>query len=88
MPWSSALTQFGPMAWVVMQHWGVVSGEDVGAMVRRLVEEGVWKRSEEDSWDEFSGGYDFRRVFHDEFPWRVREALGLETEGKGEREAE
>jgi uncharacterized repeat protein (TIGR04138 family) len=80
-----ALQEFGPMARTVLEHWGVRSTDDVGRMVRALVETGGWGRRDEDSWEEFHATYDFARVFDAEYPWNVREALNLPAEAKGER---
>ena len=72
-----ALEEFGPMALVVLEHWGIRRTEDVGEMVRQLVESGVWSRSEQDSWNDFDQGFAFRRVFDEEYPWDVKAALRL-----------
>jgi uncharacterized repeat protein (TIGR04138 family) len=80
-----ALQEFGPMARVVLDHWGVHTTDDVGAMVRSLVEGGEWGRREEESWDEFRGTFDFATVFEAEYPWNVREALNLAVEARRER---
>jgi len=75
-----ALHEFGPLARTVLEYWGVRSTGDVGAMVRYLVESGQWSRRREDQWDEFQDGFDFQRVFDEEYPWNVRKALGLECD--------
>ena len=80
-----AIQDFGPLARVVLAHWGIRSTDDVGAMVRRLVESGEWGRREEDSWDEFRGAYDFEKVFETDYPWKVREALNLSEEARSGR---
>ena len=58
-----ALEQFGPMAMVVLETWGVRSCEDVGEMVFTLVDAGAFGTTPQDSKDDFKGGYDFREAF-------------------------
>lgn len=62
-----ALTQFGPMAKTVLNHWGVHRCEDFGEIVFNLVEAGVLGKTEEDKKEDFVGGYDFDRAFRDPF---------------------
>ena len=75
-----ALSEFGPMARVVLDFWDIRSTDDVGEMVRALVHSGEWGRREEDSWEEFHAAWDFERVFDTDYPWNVREALNLSGE--------
>ena len=58
-----ALKEFGPMALTILDYWGVKRCEDVGAMVFNLVEAGAFGRTEEDSPEDFVGGYDFTDAF-------------------------
>lgn len=53
-----ALDQFGYMTPVVFREWGVKSTADLGVMVRRLIEAGLWHRSPDDRFDCFEAGYD------------------------------
>ncbi len=62
-----ALEQFGPMAFRVLSHWGVLSSEDIGEMVFNLVGKGILGKTERDSRDDFAGGYDFTEAFCDPF---------------------
>lgn len=75
-----ALQEFGPMAVTVLDYWGIRSCEDVGNMVFRLVEEGVFGKTDEDSIDGFRNGYDF----HDAFvrPFRAESPI-LSESGSG-----
>lgn len=70
-----AIESYGPTARMVLEHWGIRRTEDVGDMVRALVEAGVWSARPEDRWEEFENGYDFRIAFEVEYPWAVTEAL-------------
>ncbi|WP_234047350.1 Minf_1886 family protein [Luteolibacter pohnpeiensis] len=54
-----ALEQFGPMAWTLMDEWGVRRCEHVGEMVFQLIEEQVFGKQESDKREDFSEMFDF-----------------------------
>jgi uncharacterized repeat protein (TIGR04138 family) len=58
-----ALKEFGPMVPTVLAYWGVRRCEDFGEMVYNFIREGVFGKTETDSIDHFSGGYDFHDAF-------------------------
>lgn len=58
-----ALDAFGPMAYAVMEDWGVKCCEDVGNIVFNLHDAGMVGKSECDSRDDFIGGFDFAEEF-------------------------
>lgn len=58
-----AVGEFGPMAMTVLDYWGVRSCEDVGQMVFNLVNAGVFGKTDEDTPESFSGGFDFHSAF-------------------------
>jgi len=58
-----ALHEFGPMARTVLRSWGVTSTADVGEIVFRLVESGVLGKTDKDSKQDFTDGYDFHEAF-------------------------
>jgi uncharacterized repeat protein (TIGR04138 family) len=58
-----SLQEFGPMAIMVLDHWGVRSSEDVGNMVFNLVEAGIFGKTDEDTIERFREGYDFTDAF-------------------------
>ena len=62
-----ALKEFGPMARTVLDYWGIRSGEDFGNMVFNLIEAGVFGKTEQDSIEDFKGGYDFYEAFDQPF---------------------
>lgn len=62
-----ALQEFGPMVPTVFSEWGIHRGEDVGEMVFKLVNAGIFGRSENDSLDDFRGGYSFHEAFVEPF---------------------
>ena len=57
------LDQFGPLTTQVFEHWGVRSTEDFGRIVFNLVEARLLRKTEEDSLEDFKGGYDFSSAF-------------------------
>lgn len=80
-----ALEEFGPMAYSVLDDWGVRESADVGAMVFNLIGAGVFGKSENDSPEDFAGVYDFEDAFLS--PFRPRGG-GDGREARGGREVE
>ncbi len=64
-----ALQQFGPMVLTVFEEWGVHRGEDFGEIVFNLVDNGngLFGKTEQDSQDDFKGGYNFEEAFKKPF---------------------
>lgn len=58
-----ALERYGPMARTVLEHWGIRRCEDIGETVFNLVGSGLLNKTEQDSREDFKGGYDFRDAF-------------------------
>lgn len=58
-----ALREFGPLSRDVLEHWGVFRCEDFGEIVFSMVDGGILRKTEDDSRDDFKGGYDFREAF-------------------------
>jgi len=58
-----ALDQFGPMAKTVFDHWGVRRCEDFGEIVFNMVEKGILGKTDQDSREDFRGGFDFEEAF-------------------------
>ena len=63
----SALEQFGPLTYTVLTEWGVKCTEDVGEMMFNLVESKRIARDEQDTPENFMGGYDFKEAFLDPY---------------------
>src|SRR5262249_52228406 len=53
-----ALREFGLMARTVFRLWGINRTDDFGAIVFRLVEEGLMSKTDEDSLNDFHEVYD------------------------------
>ncbi len=62
-----ALSQFGPMAMMVLEEWGIRSCEDFGELVFNMVEIGLLAKTEKDSRADFAGGYSFAEAFRKPF---------------------
>jgi uncharacterized repeat protein (TIGR04138 family) len=58
-----ALDEFGPMAKTVFAHWGVKQCEDFGEIVFWMVDKGILGKTEQDTREDFKGGYDFDEAF-------------------------
>ena len=58
-----ALESYGPMAKILFDEWGILSTEDFGEIVFNLVENNLLAKTENDTRDDFAGGYDFGEAF-------------------------
>lgn len=58
-----ALKQYGPMAITVLEEWGVRASQDFGEIVFNMVEKSLLAKTEQDSREDFKGGYDFEDAF-------------------------
>lgn len=65
------LEQYGPMTLTVFQHWGIRTTEDFGEIVFNLVENGLLKKTEEDSRADFKNVYDFKEAFDNKELFRL-----------------
>ena len=70
------LQQFGPMTRTVLAHWGVTSTLDVGHIVFNLVNASLLGKTDEDSLEDFRGGYDFAKVFDGVTEYRLDGSAG------------
>ncbi|MDZ4805802.1 MAG: hypothetical protein SGI90_13160 [Candidatus Eisenbacteria bacterium] len=64
-----AFERFGPMARTVLNHWGLVDGEDVGRIVFQLIDAGILSKTEDDRLDDFAGVVRFDEVFEAGYRW-------------------
>lgn len=62
-----ALAQYGLMAKVVLNSWGVFETSDFGEIVYNLIRIGLMKKSESDRREDFNGAYCFEDAFEREF---------------------
>ena len=64
-----ALDRFGPVARVVLEHWGLHCTEDIGEIVFLLVDHGVLAKQDTDRREDFADVFSFEQVFEAEYPW-------------------
>jgi uncharacterized repeat protein (TIGR04138 family) len=64
-----ALERYGPMARMVLQHWGIHTTEDLGDIVFTLVDVGVLIKQSGDTRADFADVFDFEDVFERNYPW-------------------
>ncbi|MCX6905299.1 MAG: hypothetical protein NTW03_17835 [Verrucomicrobia bacterium] len=62
-----ALAQYGPMALTVLNEWGIRCGEDIGEIVFVMVEGNLLAKTDQDSREDFKGGYTFEEAFRKPF---------------------
>jgi uncharacterized repeat protein (TIGR04138 family) len=58
-----ALDEFGPLARLVLERWGLYRTEDFGEIVFNLVESRLLNTQECDRKDDFRNGFNFREAF-------------------------
>lgn len=58
-----ALKEYGPVTKRVLSEWGINECVDFGNIVFNLVDAGLLGKTEEDSIEDFMGGYDFHEAF-------------------------
>lgn len=58
-----AIEQFGPMARMVLEHWGIYRTDDFGNIVYNLIDAKLLAKTESDSIDDFKGVYEFKEAF-------------------------
>ena len=62
-----ALGQFGPMAMMILEEWGVRTCHDFGEIVFNMVEVGLLAKTDKDTREDFKDGYDFEDAFRKPF---------------------
>ena len=58
-----AIDQFGPMARVVLEEWGIKKTNDFGEIVFNLIDAGLLGKTQEDRKEDFHDRYDFKQAF-------------------------
>jgi len=62
-----AIQQFGPMAFAVLEDWGIRSCDDLGEMVFLMIRHGIVQRGRGDRREDFQEGFDFTEAFRRPF---------------------
>lgn len=58
-----AVEQFGPLALMVLDHWGLKRTEDLGEMVFNLVAHDLMGKTDKDRIEDFDAVFDFEEAF-------------------------
>ncbi|MGI6496649.1 MAG: Minf_1886 family protein [Kiritimatiellia bacterium] len=66
-----ALDEFGPLALLVLETWGIARTQDIGRMVFNLISAGVFGKDEDDRLSDFDDVFDFHEAFA--LPYEVPE---------------
>jgi len=68
-----ALEEFGALARVVLERFGIYGTEDIGEIVFGMVNASLLNSQESDTREDFADVYDFKKVFEEnytpEIPW-------------------
>ena len=64
-----ALAEYGPLAHLVLNNWGLLRGEDVGEIVYNLIDAGLMTKTEEDRREDFAGVMVFDESMANESTW-------------------
>ena len=72
-----AVDQYGFMAKVVLNNWGICETGDLGEIVYNLIRIGMMKKSDDDRREHFDGVFDFDEVFQQRFEITVPEGVRL-----------
>ncbi len=68
-----AIKAFGPMVPMVFDYWGIRKTDDFGEMVWKLIDLGVFGRTESDAREDFKNVFSFREAFEEPYrPGRVK----------------
>jgi len=62
-----ALREYGPVTKRVLSEWGINECVDFGHIVFNLVDAGLLGKTDDDSIEDFMGGYDFHEAFTQPF---------------------
>ena len=69
-----AVDQWGMLAPVVLECWGIRRSEDFGRIVFAMIDAGLMSRRPDDALEDFRGVFDFREVFsHQELAAHIGE---------------
>lgn len=58
-----AIERYGKLARTVLRRWGITQTADFGRIVFAMIEVGLMRKTDEDSYDDFVDVYDFDEAF-------------------------
>lgn len=62
-----AISEFGPISYLVLTEWGLTETADFGEIVYSLINEGVFGKTENDRKEDFTDVFDFEEAFLEPF---------------------
>jgi uncharacterized repeat protein (TIGR04138 family) len=62
-----AVSQYGPMAFMLLEEWGIHACQDFGEIVFNMVDVSLLAKTDKDSRTDFADGYDFAEAFRKPF---------------------
>ena len=68
--------KFGPLAETVLSYWGVSTTEDFGHIVFNMVEHKLLAKQDEDTFEVFKNGFDFREAFSKGYRRQLEKEIG------------
>ena len=68
--------KFGPLAETVLNYWGVHTTEDFGHIVFNMVEHKLLAKQDEDTFEAFKNGFDFREAFTKGYRRQLEKEIG------------
>lgn len=71
-----ALEQYGLLSRAVLEHWGIRSTSDIGAIVFLLIDVGLLKAQESDRVEDFAEVFAFTDAFEAGYQWGAWRAVG------------
>jgi len=74
---AEAEEQFGPMAVIVFQHWGIKNSLDFGEIVFNMVREGLLSKTEDDRLDDFKDSVFFENLFDQVSGYQLNSEIGV-----------
>ena len=77
-----ALEQYGMMAKVVLNTWGICSTGDIGEIVYNMIRVDLMRKSPTDQRADFDDVFDFQKAFRDEFDFAASVRPSGETGSK------
>ena len=72
----AALEQYGLLSRAVLEHWGIRSTGDIGAIVFILIDVGLLKAQESDRVEDFAEVFAFAEASEAGYPWGAWRAVG------------
>jgi uncharacterized repeat protein (TIGR04138 family) len=77
-----ALEQYGMMAKIVLNSWGIESTSDIGEIVYNMINIDLMRKSPTDRREDFDDVFDFQKAFRDDFDFAASMKAGRKSAGR------